>query len=352
MENKAIFLGAGASKAFGLPLTGEIFPLIIQRLKSKQLFKGNSTEQNELSNFIKRLYPGLVKIRKNKYPLITDTLSLLDHLLNTGNYFWGKSETKDIIFYKGLFEKAIFEVLEIPFKKNSASHIDETPPILKQMGNWIYQNHKDIFFSIISTNYDITVEEELYSRFKDNQHPISQLVDFGINWRDPGKDKIHLRPLEPAIGIYKLHGSTNWLKCNLCNHIYINIKGNIYHQAFREEIDTKNTCHCGNAPLSTLIVAPSLARIIYDNNLPHIWNNSFERLRRASEWIIIGYSFPPEDLNIKSMLVRAFNARVEKPQITVVQKGKGFKSRYNAIFGETVYLEGGLEEFMALENIR
>jgi NAD-dependent SIR2 family protein deacetylase len=348
MKSKVLFLGAGTSKAFGLPLTGEIFPLIIERLKTKVLFKGNVAEQNELLTFIEKLYPGLNKIPSNEYPLITDTLSLLDHLLNTGNCFWESSKTKDIVLNKTLFEKAIFEILEIPFRRHFNSQFDETPIILKQFSNWIYENHKEVFFSIISTNYDITVEREIYSKFRFSG--LSEIIDFGINWRDPSEEKIHLRPTAASMGIYKLHGSTNWLKCNLCNHIYINTHGSIYHQAFRDNIDSSNTCECGYGPLSSLIVAPSLARVIYDNNLPHIWNNAFERLRTAAEWIIIGYSFPPEDLNIKSMLVRAFNARKEKPQVTIVQKGNDFKSRYESIFNDITYLDGGLEEFVDLKT--
>jgi hypothetical protein len=354
MIKKVIFLGAGSSKAFGLPLTGEIFPLILDGLKNKTIFIDNEQEQENqherdgLAEFIQSLYPGIDRLNRNDFPMITDTLSLIDHLLNTGNHLGKNLRTQELIYYRNLFEKAIFEVLKVPFNQLIFLSKDETPELLKQFTDYIYNNKNNVYNSVISTNYDIVVEQDLYNRLLREDLNVHEKVDFGFSWRDPDKGHIVLRPQNPIFGIYKLHGSTNWLRCSLCNHIYINVIGSIYFQAFRRDIDSSNTCHCGNAPLSTLIVAPSLARIINDDNLPQIWNNAFEQLRTADEWILIGYSMPPEDLVIKSMFVRAFHARENKPDITVVQKSDAFKSRYEALFGPVTYISGGLEEF--LEN--
>lgn len=348
MSGTALFLGAGASKAFGLPITSELFPLILQKLSEGSLFQGKNEAEDKLQEYIKTLYPGLDSLPAKEYPLITDTLSLLDHLLNTGNSLGPGFKTKDIVAARNLFEMAILEVLKIPFRNRPGQRSQETPVLLKQFGSWIVENHNQRFVSVISTNYDIAIETEIYSRIND----INRDIDFGINWRDPDpfREIMHLRPEAARIGIYKLHGSANWLRCNLCNHIYINLFYDITHHAFQNEIDVSNSCHCGHAPLSTLIVAPSLARVIYDNNLPHIWNNAFEALRTATEWVIIGYSFPPEDLNIKSMLLRAFNARNTKPRITIVQKGMDSEARYRSIFGDVEFISGGLEEFMDRET--
>jgi hypothetical protein len=345
-----LFLGAGASKAFGLPLTGEIFPLIIEKINNKTLFDGNENEQIELQSFIGNLLPGIKKLTVTQYPMITDILSLLDHTIINGNTIWNKGKNKDLQYYRHLFEKAIFEVLDIQFSQNNKYNLGYKPAVLRQFTNWIFQNHKENYFSIVSTNYDIAVEQEVYNYLRESKEKIPQVVDFGVNWRDVELDFINLRPFNPKIGIFKLHGSTNWLKCNLCNHIYINTSGTIYHQAFRNDIDDYNSCDCGNAPLNSLIIAPSLAREIQDTNLPHIWNNALEQLRIADEWIIIGYSFPPEDLNIKSMFLRAFNGRNTKPKITVVQRGEEVKPRYEAIFDEIDYITGGLEKFIELKH--
>ncbi|MBK8735550.1 MAG: hypothetical protein IPL98_06470 [Saprospiraceae bacterium] len=282
--------------------------------------------------------------------MITDILSLLDHTIINGNTIWNKGKNKDLQYYRHLFEKAIFEVWIFSFLKiiNIIWAIRQLYCGNLQIG--FFKITKKIISRLFPTNYDIAVEQEVYNYLRESKEKIPQVVDFGVNWRDVELDFINLRPFNPKIGIFKLHGSTNWLKCNLCNHIYINTSGTIYHQAFRNDIDDYNSCDCGNAPLNSLIVAPSLAREIQDTNLPHIWNNALEQLRIADEWIIIGYSFPPEDLNIKSMFLRAFNGRNTKPKITVVQRGEEVKPRYEAIFDEIDYITGGLEKFIELKH--
>lgn len=83
-KQSTVFLGAGASKAFGLPLTKEIFPLLIQKLENNTLFRGNMKEIELLRHFLNSLLPGLDLIQEKEYPLITDILSLLDHSIAEG----------------------------------------------------------------------------------------------------------------------------------------------------------------------------------------------------------------------------------------------------------------------------
>lgn len=339
MKRTAIFLGAGSSKAFGLPLTSEVFPLMMAGLRDGTLFRGNEVEQAELYAFLRRMLPGLERLAPGHYPMITDILSMIDHALINGHVLWYRGKGRGLEYYRMLLEKAIFEAV--------GKKLAEKPEVLTRFIGWLLDHFDDTYFSIISTNYDIVVEQELYDHFRRQQREIPQVVDFGVQWRDVGINRVNLRPHQAHLSIFKLHGSTNWLKCQLCNHIYINTYGSIYHQAFRHDIDDHNSCDCGNAPLNSLIVAPSLAREISDNNLPQIWDNAFEQLRVADEWIIIGYSIPPEDLNIKSIFMRAYNGRPQKPKITVVQRGEQVRPRYDVMFDELEYLSGGIEEFVS-----
>ena len=46
MSNKIVyFLGAGCSKKFGYPLTGDIMPEILEKLKAKNLFQLGEQKQ-------------------------------------------------------------------------------------------------------------------------------------------------------------------------------------------------------------------------------------------------------------------------------------------------------------------
>lgn len=71
-------------------------------------------------------------------------------------------------------------------------------------------------------------------------------------------------------------------------------------------------------------------------------------MRRAEKWVIIGYSFPPEDIAIRSMFQRAYSASVQKPAVKVVQLKANLatEGRYKIIFPGCEYETGGMEEFV------
>ncbi|MBK7123868.1 MAG: hypothetical protein IPH68_14415 [Chitinophagaceae bacterium] len=59
-----------------------------------------------------------------------------------------------------------------------------------------------------------------------------------------------------------------------------------------------------------MLVTPSFSRTVKDTNLSQVWRNTLELLRTADEWVITGYSLPGEDLDIKSLFIRALKGRV------------------------------------------
>lgn len=361
MKKIVFFLGAGASKPFGIPLTKEILPEILISIENNDLFceidGGDFTDaqrksmEKDLGNFLYRLMPGLKNIfekYKNKkadidgFPLITDILSIVDHSDEYGNNLMDGNK-KETGYYRKLLDRAIYEILADPITKDNSflsafsEHIDK---LIK----------KDNEVTIITTNYDATLEYRIFSDIKDPKY-----IDFGFSWREVTSDEIiHYQPQSPKLRIYKLHGSLNWLKCNLCDHLYINPAGNIIHQSFRTGIDDYNTCHCGNAPLKSVIVAPSLVREVKEPNLLHVWKSSIQALRKADKWIIIGYSLPPEDLAIKSLLIRGKNAKdddLNANDLIIVQKTNSTTPpiSYSLLFGENnfKFISNGLEEYLS-----
>ncbi|MBK7556863.1 MAG: hypothetical protein IPI54_00395 [Chitinophagaceae bacterium] len=95
-RNIAMFLGAGASKAFNYPVTKEILNLIITDIKSGILFTDDDINDRQaelyrilVKELIINLSPGLrpafengKTAEENKLPLITDLLSQAEHLYN------------------------------------------------------------------------------------------------------------------------------------------------------------------------------------------------------------------------------------------------------------------------------
>ena len=94
-----------------------------------------------------------------------------------------------------------------------------------------------------------------------------------------------------------------------------------------------------------------MVRTIKDPDLLTIWRSALEAMRVADEWIIVGYSLPPEDIAIRSILVRAHSGRGRKrkpPTIRVVQRTKDEKleGRYRLLFPESKFEYGGFEAFI------
>lgn len=202
------------------------------------------------------------------------------------------------------------------------------------------------FASVITSNYDYTVEAHLLNRHQ-TWH-VDRYVDYGFSWREPiTSDRVYLRPQKPLYRLFKLHGSKDWLKCDRCGHIYINPTTELYELIFPNSKNDDNSCHCGYWPLRPVMIAPSYLRSEFDTNLHDIWKSALEELRASGRWVLVGYSLPNEDFNIKSLLLRAFNGREKKPEIIVVQRSDESKERYAQFFGKNniIFCTGGAEKF-------
>jgi hypothetical protein len=204
---------------------------------------------------------------------------------------------------------------------------------------------------VITSNYDVAIEKA-WKFEKDDWPQIEGLsLDFGFDWtkpshRDPAE--IMHRPLKPLRQLYKLHGSTNWLRCGLCDRVYINPEVAIAIWAYQRRTRLNNQCHCGHSRLEVQIVSPSFIRELRAPNLISVWQQALKCLRDASEWIVIGYSFPDEDLNIRSLFTRALASRDTNPHITAIQLSDSARSRYAAFFPKSQlhFINGGLEVFL------
>jgi hypothetical protein len=69
-----------------------------------------------------------------------------------------------------------------------------------------------------------------------------------------------------------------------------------------------------------------------DANLLSVWRVALETLRSAAVWYIIGYSLPPEDIAIRSLLIQAYHARDVSPHLEVVQQSEVTYPNYCLLF--------------------
>jgi hypothetical protein len=163
-NSTVLFLGAGGSKVFGYPLTSEIFALLWKNLHEGSLFSGEDAEaeSRELLSLLRVILPGLADpniggdIIDNI--LITDVLSFVDHLLLVNEDPAPKVEPKTIERLRKLIEKAILAVV------SPAANQEQTSMAFK-LAKWILSHTKtESPTSIISTNYDMSLEDPLYDQ--------------------------------------------------------------------------------------------------------------------------------------------------------------------------------------------
>ena len=345
----ALFMGAGASKAFDMPLTAELLPIIRSRLRAGTLFERSAKPEQaaeqraELDRLLRCLLPGFGDAGDDDLPLITEVMSLVDFSTQAEISVVPALRRGVSSRLRRTLQHAIYEALdwEEPYETE--------PPGLAKISDWLEDAFRkaDPYVGLISTNYDTLIESRLVDRFTVPE--ILEGVDFGFEARQPGSGRLSPRPARPRFALFKLHGALNWLRCPNCDRSYVNFEWAIMRHGFRAEddIDDANTCHCNYAPLEAVMVAPSTVRDIRDSNLLEVWRHSLEFLRLADEWIIVGYSFPPEDLAVRSMFTRAYNARSRKPSVTVIQKGTDLRTlkRYRVMFPDCRYSTDGVEWF-------
>ncbi len=355
-----LFLGAGASRPFGFPMTAEILPEILRRLRERALFREarrgrmrepGASAHDELHDLLSRFVPTLFAAEVEP-PLITDLLSLVDHLLSAGNAPQPDLDLAALDRLRALLERAIAEVLAEPTVLDRAS---ENEALLGRFVDWIHARAQEgeCPLSIITTNYDVVIEKRLYARLDVQEIP--DLIDFGLSWRvvDSPSDDAQARPASPLLGLFKLHGSLDWLRCPLCEHIYIDPARTIFRGEGGREGERAARrmarCVCGYRPLRHIIVAPSMVRDVRNPNLLTIWHGALEALRTADEWIVIGYSMPPEDVAIRAMLLRAHRGRARPPRVRVVERGQNeeVENRYRLLFPDLEFEGGGVEGFVA-----
>ena len=373
----AVFLGAGASKTFGWPLTNELLPIILDGLISNDLFADdrintpaqNAADRRLLKKTLLALCPGM-RIRrqflnesKDKLPLVTSLLSMLDFSLMSGHAIVSGLTPEELTDARILLERGIYEAIaheEEEAEKHywPPRHSNELAPQLTSWLDRIRRDQKQV--AVITSNYDVAIEQAWgFNRYSMPQ--ISKVgLDFGFDWTWPSAaypPDVLVRPEKPKRRLYKLHGSTNWLRCGLCDRMYIDPSlVDIAIYAYDRETRQRNMCHCGHAKLEVQIVSPSFIRDVQSPNLISVWQRALNWLRQAEDWIVIGYSFPDEDLNIRSLFTRAMASMDSPPYMTVIQFGSNEQTRirYETFFPkeQLKFLTGGLEAFLHANRVR
>lgn len=304
----AIFLGAGASKPFGYPLTNDILKSIRDGVSSTiarkdrpqwciRAVKRNPKFAKELRAFLRLTLPGLGRERTLRGASIIDVLSLVDHLISERRSLTRTCREAELRRARHLLNVGL----------NGVLRGSRRPRLKNDFVRWILRTARSQKrITVLSTNYDVALELPMYRAFAEQRRDVGRVVDMGVSWRTQHSTPHH-RPRDARLAVFKLHGSLNWLRCEVCQQLYINTEQRIASLEFWTNATRWNTCDC-EGRLRSLIVAPSLVRDMHDPHLLSIWNAALEDLRRADEWIFIGYSLASEDVAIRTVLLQALHS--------------------------------------------
>ena len=201
--------------------------------------------------------------------------------------------------------------------------------------------------SVISTNWDILLDNSIYSYILEHGH--DAVVDYCcyISSRDeqdesikPGLEKLGQGGFN--VKLLKLHGSLNWLQCPRCMRLYARF--------FRKDgvLDYSNleSCrHCDrnfpeerdNHKLASNLIMPTFIKDLTNPQYKIIWQNAGIEISEADKLVFIGYSLPNADFEMRQLLSRmtrkhALIEVVDFCDDQTMQEMK--KAHWNNLFGQ------------------
>lgn len=355
-DSTVYILGAGASAEAGVPLTNSLLKQLASR----------SAQSPDLARFMRRF--GFQDVKKlsiqdlinfvnscvrDNQPLDSDfTVDMLRALRNV--------ITVQLSFVIGDASKNGTRV-QLPAEADDQAGANELrlTPEFRRFARMLKTRKRGIARRlspgdvVVSTNYDINIDVALYElAYADETgvdrggSPLSDVYLGSTEFRDPYTDDYALAYPKNTVDLFKLHGSLNWLYCPRCMRIFVAAFGfSVRYLRDLDDPDTKDerTCFCGYHPLEAVIVAPSSSQEIANLHLRSIWLNAYKALEVADRIVICGYSFPSEDVAIRSLFHRATDAWAkmdrERPSVKVVDPKADdphLKGRFVSVFGRDV----------------
>ncbi len=203
MERTAILLGAGASKAEGAPLQGELF----KEYFSSPTFKNSYEEKDrELATFFFLMFGLDVdngRIEDMEFPTFEEVLGLTDlaSLRNESfRHFSIENRASNSGRIRFISQYLVFLVAKLLDAKLQGGH-DLHGKLVRSLFNE-GALHETTF---VSTNYDILIDNALTELYEEDVD-----LDYGVEFRNFDHANDWRRPRQSKrVGLYKPHGSLN-----------------------------------------------------------------------------------------------------------------------------------------------
>ncbi len=352
-DNRVYFFGAGASKQDRFPLTSELKHGVAWAIrKDPSRFRLLAAHLRYLydvhDGVLERCAQSWDELREqgtqqtqrgwSQMPDVTDLLSTLDWMVREQSSFGpglhggdltGPSSTNELAAVRDLVVQALCLSLGTYDDLSTASTTCEFMTRIRPHD------------SLITTNWDLLLDAARDTRFG------SEPQDYGTT------GNVVLEGSHAAHGaerpkLLKLHGSLSWRYCQRCQRLVIDPQ---HHVAGERQDRAKCMCTCS---YSELIVTPGFVREYRNVHLLTIWREALVTLATAAQWVFIGYSLPPDDIGIRTLLMRARCVRHDvggQPPVVRIVTGPDRREetllRYRGILPQAELDSGDFGQFVS-----
>jgi hypothetical protein len=359
MGGIVVIFGAGATKACGGPLTNEILPRAFDRQTAidREHFLP-LIERFLIANFH---LPGDAAIRRPEdYPPLPLLLSLLDIAIDRRQSLGKEWSTAELEEVRSALEYIIFAVLTHELRDIEDPNVPDKLNYYRRYLEGL--NLSSVRLSVVSLNYDIIVDNTLIQL----NHAFPEYSC------DVSTATYNNSPRQ--VSLYKLHGSLNWLYCPACQRLDLGVSEGgdgtikVLDELFQEQrgtvgtLEHRYTCRgspCADprceTPVRPVMITPTHMKDYRNPHIARIWYGAAQALRDADRVHIIGYSLPPDDVDVVYLLKRNLQ-HLDSENITVVEYDPQNRSlaehevgnRYRALFGNRIHwVTSGFQNYAA-----
>jgi hypothetical protein len=339
MQNRVrnvIFLGAGASKADDAPLQMELLREYFQPSRSSD--EDRLAMDDELRKFFRAFYNIDTKCItiETTFPTFEEVLGTLELALARDENFRDPEGVWDRRRIQECREHVVFLICTVLAEKLGLEPSGGTNYHRKLVGKLPL----DQSTCFISLNYDLLIDNALATS--------GRAIEYGTTFANP-YEKVG----EP-VGLYKLHGSLNWLRCQLCNSW--TYTGGLKMASLPPTKRTPcKTPECSGQTVP-IVIPPTFFKVTADFHLQQVWHDAERELVQAKRIIFCGYSLPDADMHIRYLLKRAEVNRGSTPDVFVFndhpdktpRESEEEAARYQRLFREksrVVYTDLSFQDF-------
>lgn len=315
MRKTVFILGAGFSKPANAPLQSEIIAEIF-KLKERNFQEHERIFEEYLSDFSNFLSEDLyIDEAKFNGVSLEDVFTPIDRCIIDGISYRSRSVKELVDLREKIYSLIVFAIKEIlSYSVHKKDYIDSFASYIVNESLPKLQNAKHDSVAVISTNWDILLDNSLKRELEERHHV--GVVDYCC-YVDPLQNDDSIKPGLFALGqglinvkLLKLHGSMNWLNCPKCQRVFIAFYNKISeHGIYRNQycrfcIQNFNGDKTNSHALRSNLIMPTFLKDLSNFQLKLIWQNAGIELSEARKIVFIGYSLPQADFELRQLLSR------------------------------------------------